>query len=75
MGVENPIQGLGIGRKLLLAALDKAREQGAKEVYLESATKLERAIQLYRNMGFVEVPHPEGVSVYPRSDIYMTLTL
>jgi DNA-binding MarR family transcriptional regulator/predicted GNAT family N-acyltransferase len=75
MGVENPIQGLGIGRKLLLAALDKAREQGAKEVYLESATKLERAIQLYRNMGFVEIPHPEGVSVYPRSDIYMTLTL
>ncbi len=75
MGVEEPIQGLGVGRKLLLAALDKARDLGAKEVYLESATKLERAIQLYRNMGFVEVPHPEGKSIYPRSDIYMTLSL
>ncbi|WP_255487398.1 bifunctional helix-turn-helix transcriptional regulator/GNAT family N-acetyltransferase [Oceanospirillum sediminis] len=75
MGVAADIQGMGIGRQLLLVALDKARELGAKEVYLESATKLERAIRLYRNMGFVEIPHPDGKSVYPRSDIYMTLTL
>ncbi|SJZ93211.1 transcriptional regulator, MarR family with acetyltransferase activity [Oceanospirillum multiglobuliferum] len=75
MGVEDEVQGLGVGRKLLLAALDKARELGAKAVYLESATQLTRALQLYQNMGFIEVPHPNGVSIYPRSDIYMTLTL
>lgn len=75
MGVDDNVQGLGVGRKLLLAALDKARELGAETVYLESATKLERAVQLYRNMGFIEVPHPDGQSIYPRSDIYMTLTL
>lgn len=75
MGVEADIQGLGIGRKLLLTALNKARELGAEEVYLESATCLERAIQLYRNMGFTEQPYPEGQSVYPRSDIYMSLKL
>lgn len=75
MGVDANMQGFGIGRKLLLTALNKAREMGAQEVYLESATKLNRAIRLYRNLGFREVPHPNGQSIYPRSDIYMTLTL
>jgi len=75
MGVDDQFQGYGVGRKLMLAALDKAREMSATEVYLESATKLTRAIRLYRNLGFIEVPHPQGESLYPRSDIYMTLTL
>jgi ribosomal protein S18 acetylase RimI-like enzyme len=75
MGVGPNMQGFGIGRKLLLTALNKAREVGIKEVYLESSTKLNRAIRLYRNLGFREVPHPNGQSIYPRSDIYMTLTL
>ena len=75
MGVDEGCQGQGIGRRLMLTALAKARELGAREVYLESATKLERAIGLYRNLGFRAVPHPDGRSPYPRSDIYMTLTL
>ncbi|MBY4675788.1 bifunctional helix-turn-helix transcriptional regulator/GNAT family N-acetyltransferase [Marinobacterium arenosum] len=75
MGVDDGCQGQGVGRRLMLAALAKARELGAREVYLESATKLERAINLYRNLGFRAVPHPDGQSIYPRSDIYMTLTL
>lgn len=75
MGVDERYQGFGVGRRMLLTALDKARELGAKEVYLESATKLERAIRLYQNLGFSEVPHPDGVSYYPRSDIYMTVKL
>lgn len=75
MGVDDASQGRGVGRRLMLTALNKARELGAREVYLESATKLERAIRLYRNLGFRAVPHPDGRSIYPRSDIYMTLTL
>ncbi|KEA63322.1 Transcriptional regulator, MarR family [Marinobacterium lacunae] len=75
MGVDKSCQGQGVGRRLMLTALSKARELGASEVYLESATLLERAINLYRNLGFRAVPHPDGQSSYPRSDIYMTLTL
>lgn len=75
MGVKEDVQGCGVGRKLILTALEKARQLGASEVYLESATKLERALRLYRNMGFREIPHPNGKSIYPRSDIYMTLSL
>lgn len=75
MGVDPLYQGTGIGRQLLLTALNKARQLQADEVYLESATKLERAVQLYRNMGFTDIPHPDGKSIYPRSDIYMRLKL
>lgn len=75
MGVTDQLQGFGIGRQLLLTALDKARALNATHLYLESSTKLERAIALYRHMGFREVPHPNGCSIYPRSDIYMTLQL
>ncbi|MBN1005683.1 GNAT family N-acetyltransferase [Amphritea pacifica] len=75
MGVDDSWQTIGVGRRLLMTALDKARELGASEVFLESSSKLERALQLYRNLGFREIPHPEGQSYYDRADIYMTLTL
>ncbi len=75
MGVEHDSQGLGVGRELLLTALNKARELGARQVYLETASKLERAMQLYQNLGFASVPHPQGKSIYPRSDVYMQLAL
>ncbi|MCP4325763.1 MAG: GNAT family N-acetyltransferase [Alteromonadales bacterium] len=68
-------QGQGIGRLLLLKALDKARELGVKTVCLESNTKLKRALTLYQNFGFTELPHPNGKSDYPRADIYMELAL
>ncbi len=75
MGVDPSVQGSGVGRQLLLTALNKARELSASEVYLESATLLKRAIQLYKNLGFRAIPHPDGRSIYPRSDIYMQLKL
>lgn len=75
MGVEPNLQGNGAGRLLLLTALNKARELHAHDIYLESSSKLERALQLYRNMGFQEIPHPDGQSVYPRADIYMHIPL
>ncbi|UTW02021.1 bifunctional helix-turn-helix transcriptional regulator/GNAT family N-acetyltransferase [Amphritea atlantica] len=75
MGVDEAWQTVGVGRRLLMAALDKARERGASEVFLESSGKLERALQLYQNLGFRQVPHPEGGSYYERADIYMTLSL
>ena len=75
MGVDEEFQQAGVGRRLMQQVLDKARELGAREIYLESATCLTSAMVLYRNFGFRKVPHPQGQSVYPRSDIYMTLSL
>jgi len=75
MAVPSEVQGLGIGRKLMIQALEKAHQLNAQHIYLETASLLTRACTLYRNMGFVEVPHPEGRSRYPRSDVYMQLTI
>ncbi|RTE66067.1 GNAT family N-acetyltransferase [Amphritea opalescens] len=75
MGVDDAWQAVGVGRRLLLTALDKARELGATEVFLETSSKLERALQLYRNLGFRQADHPAGDSYYPRADIYMRLSL
>ncbi|MDO6563813.1 bifunctional helix-turn-helix transcriptional regulator/GNAT family N-acetyltransferase [Amphritea sp. 1_MG-2023] len=75
MGVDEAWQTVGVGRRLLLTALDKARELGALEVFLETSSKLERALQLYRHLGFRVMPHPHGASYYDRADLYMRLSL
>lgn len=73
LGVDEAWQNVGVGRNLLMTTLDKAREQGASEVFLESSSKLGKALQLYRNLGFRQIPHPDGGSYFSRSDVYMTL--
>lgn len=75
MGVDEQYQGFGIGRKMLLTALDKAFSLEASTIYLETSSLLPRALTLYQHLGFKEAEHPNGVSNYPRSDIYMELSL
>jgi N-acetylglutamate synthase-like GNAT family acetyltransferase/DNA-binding MarR family transcriptional regulator len=70
MGVDEHAQGQQVGRKLGIASLEKARELGARSVFLESNKKLKPALNLYRRLGFVEVPGDEN-SEYQRSDIRM----
>jgi ribosomal protein S18 acetylase RimI-like enzyme len=74
MAVDPAYRGLGIGRALALAAIQKARDEGAIKVTLGSNTKLAPAIALYRSLGFTVVregQHPE----YARCNITMALDL
>lgn len=73
LAVNPDSQGLGIGRMLCDAAIEKARTKGAKKLFLESNTILRPAINLYRKLGFRELKeyHP----AYVRGDIQMELTL
>ncbi|AYA37935.1 GNAT family N-acetyltransferase [Hymenobacter oligotrophus] len=73
MAVTPSAQGLGIGWLLGRAAIEKAREIGAREVELLSNRKLAPALQLYRKLGFAEAPLP--ASEYQRADIRMVLAL
>jgi GNAT superfamily N-acetyltransferase len=73
MAVTPKAQGLKIGKLLGEAAIGKAREVGASMVYLVSNRRLETALNLYRRLGFVEVPMPP--SIYERADIKMELPL
>jgi DNA-binding MarR family transcriptional regulator/GNAT superfamily N-acetyltransferase len=54
--VDAATRGLGIGRKVLTALEDLAREAGMSRVRLDSNRNLPEAIALYRKAGYVEVP-------------------
>jgi DNA-binding MarR family transcriptional regulator/N-acetylglutamate synthase-like GNAT family acetyltransferase len=68
-------QGHGIGRSLLLTALNKARDLNIRKISLETNSKLLRAMTLYQHFGFTQMPHPKGKSDYSRADVYMELQL
>ncbi|ULQ57229.1 GNAT family N-acetyltransferase [Flavihumibacter rivuli] len=71
MAVDESVQGLGIGQKLLVFAIEEAKRLGAGKLVLYTHSKLQPAIHLYRKNGFREVP--VGDSVYKRSDMKMEL--
>ncbi len=54
--VDPATRGLGIGRKVLTALEDLAREAGLVRVRLDSNLNLPEAIALYRKAGYAEVP-------------------
>jgi len=69
MAVDEKYRGLSAGKLLCRAAIEKAREIQAKRLYLYSNTILANAIELYRQMGFREIPAEKNI--YARSDIMM----
>lgn len=72
MAVDERFRGHGIGIKLCEAAIQKSKEAGAKLLYLFSNTKgSATAIQIYRDLGFVEVPLDRQDFV--RADIRMEM--
>jgi GNAT superfamily N-acetyltransferase len=73
MGVAPAFQGKQIGKLLGIAAIDRAKAEGAKRVWLESNRALVPAINLYLRLGFVEIPIE--ATPYARADIRMELWL
>jgi putative acetyltransferase len=74
MGVRPAAQGKGVGRKLVAAAVDKARSMGMKRIYIETNSKLGPAIKLYHDAGFR--PLAEAIpSPYARADVQLELFL
>ena len=73
LAVCSEAQGKGIGTILCKAAIEKAKETGAKALFLESNTLLRPAIHTYRKLGFRELAeyHP----AYERGNIQMELIL
>ena len=72
MAVDKKFRGRKIGLQLTEAAIQKAKDLGAKTVILYSSTKLIAAISLYRKLGFREIPVDP---IYKRSDIKMKIDL
>lgn len=74
MAVSEATQGRGAGRRLLEAAIERARTLGADTLFLWTSSRLEPALALYRNLGFQQFEPPEP-SAYERGDVYMELAL
>ena len=57
----NSVKGRGLGKELIRHIEDKAREMGFKNMYLETHTNLDVAINLYERVGFVLIDRPDCV--------------
>lgn len=67
MFVRPSHQGKGLGRLLLQAFLEKARDCHYERIRLDTIPRLARALQLYKKAGFVQIasyrhnPDPEAI--------------
>ena len=68
-------RGTGLGKKLLLKAMDWAKDNGYDQVYLESMPELAKAVSIYENVGFTRINEPLGNSGHDGCDIWMTKKL
>ncbi|WP_068498075.1 GNAT family N-acetyltransferase [Paenibacillus kribbensis] len=76
MSVTPGSRGRGYGRRIIDAAIDRARELGATSLFLGSSTKLPNAVHLYESVGFKHVPVERiGPMPYVRADVFMELEL
>lgn len=71
MAVSDGAKVLGVGTLLGQNMVVKARELGAKRIYMESNTLLEPAINLYRKLGFKRISGND--SPYKKCNIKMEL--
>lgn len=54
ISISKAYWGLGIGRAMMDACMELARQAGFHQLELEAVASNERALELYRKMGFVE---------------------
>jgi GNAT superfamily N-acetyltransferase len=76
MAVAPAAQGHGLGRRLLEAAIARARELGATSLFLGSNRRLAPAVHLYEALGFRHVAREDiGPMPYDRANVFMRLDL
>ncbi|MES2787817.1 MAG: GNAT family N-acetyltransferase [Pseudomonadota bacterium] len=71
--VRRPFRGIGLGRQLVEAVLDAARQAGYSSVLLDTLDDMEAARALYEELGFAEIPpyyhNPIAGAHYLKADI------
>ena len=74
LAVDPSVQGQGVGRRLVNAALAFGIERGFRRAVLTSSSKLVAALKLYESVGFRHCEMP-SVRPYETADVYMELDL
>lgn len=76
MAVDPAARGRGTGRRLLAAAIERARGLGASSLFLGSNRRLTAAVALYESAGFRHVSRESiGALPYSRADVFMEFRL
>jgi predicted N-acetyltransferase YhbS len=76
MAVAPDERGRGTGRRLMEAAIERARALGASSLFLGSNRRLAAAVGLYESAGFRHVARERiGPLPYSRADVFMELPL
>ena len=73
LGVINVYQGKGIGAELMSYSIQLSKNIGAEKIILETNTKLETAIALYKKFNFKEIPLAD--MTYEMANFKMELSL
>ena len=69
--LDKAARGTGLGKALLLKAMDWAKANGYDQVYLESMPELSKAVSIYENVGFEKLNKALGKSGHDGCDIWM----
>jgi GNAT superfamily N-acetyltransferase len=64
--VRPAARGRRVGWHLTVRLLDEARRAGYRRIVLDSHVSMRQAHRVYRGLGFVEVPPPEGFPTWLR---------
>ena len=64
-------RGMGLGRTLIEKCLEKARELGYRNIYLETMPELKQALNIYARFGFEYLPGPLGNSGHTGCSLWM----
>jgi GNAT superfamily N-acetyltransferase len=73
--VTEAARGHGVGRALVERCVQFTREHAGPALFLQSFLALDVALALYRRMGFVETPAPQGMTVLARTEIIMSIAV
>ncbi len=69
------VRGIGLGRKIIEACIDFARQNGYRNIYIETMPELKKAMETYEKFGFRYLNGPLGNTGHFGCELWMLLRL